>query len=222
MSFRKGIVPQQQIQDVKPTIPTARTIQPKIITRDQKPSAHRPIQSRITTDDLSSKTPVRGMLVGSDGKFLKGLSQATVEAHKAHTETASEQCRNCGDFKTPAQMITTVANAYNANNPLRICNECAQRAYKDPRNEKDKWQPKIPEIRFDRERANPYFARDRGITMVDLVNRDTYHEERDVAPQFRVNNAERAGQWSGGGRAGHVVTSSSLEQSRERANRVRR
>jgi hypothetical protein len=181
--------------------------------------------SRIITDERAQPA-VRGVILDAGGrKLIKGLSPATIQAHQAHTETASEQCKNCGDFKPPADFQTPVKNAYDPNNPLRICNACALLAYKDPFKVEAKqiagWKPSIPSVRFDRTRGNPYDARAAGVSIGDLVSDtgDTYHKERDVAPEFRAEQVPNYGQWSGGGRAGHQVTASSLERSREGAAR---
>jgi hypothetical protein len=186
----------------------------------------------ITQPQAPREQPVRGLLVDGTGKPLRGLSRATIEAHQAHTENATELCPNCGRYFPPSHMKTVVANAYNGNNPLRLCNappkpgepkSCTQLAYKDPYHEGgEKWQPSIPGIRFDRRTAAPYDARQAGVTISDLVSRDTYHRESEVGSEYQAERPINERQWSGGGRAGHTVTPESVASSRERAARVRR
>lgn len=224
MAMRRGLV--QPSPTALPPKPAVHNIRARII--EPKPATPEP--SRIVDPNARPQPPIRGAIVDAGGKkLIRGLSQATVQAHQAYTETASEQCRNCGEFKPPAEFQTPVKNAYNPNNPLRICNACAKLAYKDPYQVEakriDPWKPFVPQIRFDRERGVPYDARAAGLSIGDLVNdngnRDAYHKERDVAPEFRVEQAPRYGQWSGAGRTGHPHTAASLENSRERAQRRR-
>lgn len=134
----------------------------------------------------------------------------------------------------PAQMMTVVKNAYNSNNPLRLCNtpdvpgqppSCTKLAYKDPykveARQIEPWRPSIPAVRFDRETAAPYDARQRGVSISDLVTKDTYHNERDVESRYKQDVLVGEGRWSGGGRTGHQVTAESAAAARERAARRR-
>lgn len=224
MSFKRGLTQTQTPSSTPAATPRivgkTLTRQPEVIVTPQQQAA----PSRIITRQEAGPQPqpVRGLLVDNSGRPLVGLSRATIEAHKAHTETASELCRNCGELRAPAQMKTIIPNAYNANNPLRICEICAKLAYKDPHKTDEKWTPSIPSVRFDRETAAPYDARARGVTIGELVTKDTYHNEREVDSKYRTDVLIGEGKWSGGGRAGHVATRESLERSRERAARVRR
>lgn len=218
--FRKGIV-RQEIVTPKSQAPTAHIPRARIVTpRASEPPQQQ--QSLIVMPGQSRQPAVRGVLVDTRGKIHRGLSQATLQAHQAHTADATEMCKNCGEMKTPAEMGTVVGNAYNPNNPLRMCLTCKGLSYKDPNDPNVRWQPKIPQIRFNRDRGSPYDAHQAGITMKDLTNRDTYHKEREVDPELRITEAPRVGQWSGGARAGHAHTQASLDQSRVRASRVRR
>lgn len=181
-----------------------------------------PQPSRIITQQPQHEPPVRGLLVDATGKPLRGLSKATIEAHKAHTENATEPCGGtCGGTYPPAEMTTVVGNAYNASNPLKLCKGCAALAYKNPTNEADKWKPSVPRVRFDRETAAPYDAHERGVSIKELVTKDTYHNEREVEAHYKQDTLVGEGRWSGGGRAGHVVTAESVRASRERASRRR-
>lgn len=237
MTFKRGISPaaapaasEPQARIVGRQLQTVR--QTQIVTPQQAQTVPAP-NARIIAQPAEAPPPqhVRGLLVGGDGKPLIGLSQATIQAHKAQTEDATETCYNCGRLCPPAHMKTVVTNAYNSSNPLRLCNmppkpgeppSCTQLAYKDPYAMKDNWRPSIPVVRFDRETAAPYEARKRGVTIGDLVNRDTYHNEREVESKFVQDGLAGEGRWSGGGRAGHQVTPESLAQSRERRARVGR
>lgn len=226
MTFRKGIVPQaSQAAPAKQTSSVLAQRARTVPTRHESPiiqNQHQHAPQRVISVGRTEHQPtVRGVVVGTDGKLIRGLSQATVAAHQAHNDTQSEQCRNCGEFRTPAQMQNVIGNAYNPNNPLRMCKSCSELAYKDPRNASEQWKPSVPAIRFDRARGNPYDAHKAGIRMIDLVKdaSDTYHREREVDPEFRVTDAARMGQWSGGGVVGHCHTAQSLEHSKERARR---
>lgn len=218
MSFKRGLSPSTPTAGAH-AAPSQANIRGRIFdTREPEPA---PRARVIARDEPERAPPVRGLLVGTDGRMLKGLSQATVAAHQAHTENASELCTNCGEQRTPSQMKTIIANAYNSNNPLRICQDCAKLAYKNPHDESQKWRPAVPQVRFDRDRGKPYDAQAAGVTLKDLVTKDTYHRERDVAPELRGEHAPSEGVWSGGGRAGHAISDESLEASRERAARRR-
>jgi len=237
MALRKGIVP--TAQPTAAPAPVARiigrTAQAVITTPTQ--SVPQP-QARIITKSEAPRLregPVRGLLVGNDGKPLRGLSQQTLEAHKAYSEDATERCMNCGRMVPPKYMKTVVANAYNSNNPLRLCDtppvqgeapSCISLAYRDVgRNDAPQakpWRPSIPAVRFDRETAAPYDARQRGVTIRDLTTRDTYHNEREVPSQFKTDVLIGEGRWSGPGGKGHVVTRESVAASRDRAARARR
>jgi len=230
MSFKRGIGGGGSSASVPPTAPIV--IGKPISFRQSiivEPNAQPP--QRITQPVEQPPSRVRGLLVDGTGRPLRGLSQATIEAHKAHAETESELCTNCGKMRTPAQMRTVINNAYNSNNPLRICDvpgdptSCAQLAYKDPHKveakQLDGWRPSIPSVRFDRETAAPYDARERGVTLKDLTTRDTYHSEREVDAKYRPDALVGEGRWSGGGRTGRQVTPETVAQSRERAGRRR-
>lgn len=237
MSFKRGITPATPPAPAPKPQVVGRQVQvrqPTIVTPSQttpQPSA------RIIAHPQTTQEPqhVRGLLVDGTGRPLRGLSKATIQAHQAHTENATEQCQNCGRMVPPAQMKTVIPNAYNSNNPLRLCNtpdtpgqppSCVKLAYKDPHaveaRQLEPWRPSIPAVRFDRETAAPYDARQRGVQISDLVTRDTYHNEREVESKYKTDVLVGEGRWSGGGRAGHQVTSESVQQSRERAARVRR
>lgn len=239
MTFKRGIVvPTPQAEAPKPQV-IGRQLsvrQTTIVSPSQTTS--QPQGRVIARPELGSQRPgeyVRGLLVDGTGKPLRGLSQATIQAHKAQTEDATEQCMNCGKMVPPAQMKTVIANAYNSNNPLRLCNtpdvpgeppSCVKLAYKDPHKVEarqiEPWRPSIPAVRFDRETAAPYDARERGVSISELVTRDTYHNEREVESKYKTDVLVGEGRWSGGGRAGHQVTSETVSQSRERASRARR
>lgn len=211
----------QTVRDTSIVMPGQTVQQPHARIIGARPEAQHPV-------------PVRGLLVDGSGKPLRGLSQTTIDAHKAHAETASEQCTNCGRMVPPAQMKTIINNAYNSNNPLRLCDmppqpgeqpSCASLAYKDPHRAEAKqiqpWRPSIPAVRFDRETAAPYDPQKRGVTISELTKRDTYHDERSVPSQYRTDTLASEGQWSGGGKAGHIVTRDSVNSSRDRAGRAR-
>lgn len=221
MAIHKGLVqqpPQEQSAGSSPATVRGRVLETRSrIVTSATPEA---MPSRLVTpQNARHEPPVRGLLVDGSGKPLRGLSKATVEAHQAHTATASELCTNCGEMRTPAQMKTVVGNAYNSNNPLRICQACAALAYKDPHNQSERWQPSVPRVRFDRETAAPYDAHERGVRISDLVTKDTYHNEREVAPEYRADTLANEGRWSGGKHGGHVVTGDSVARSRDRAAR---
>lgn len=243
-SFKRGMTPAAA---PPPQTSTTHNVVGRTIARPAQP-----VQTRspiITTSTPQQREPsriivhpapeapqhVRGMVVGNDGKPIRGLSQATIQAHKAQTEDATEQCQNCGRWVPPAHMKTIIPNAYNSNNPLKLCNaphvqgqqpSCASLAYKDPKAADAKqiegWKPSIPAVRFDRDTAAPYDARQRGVSISDLVHKDTYHSEREVDSRYKQDHLIGEGNWSGGGRAGHQVTSDSVAASRDRAARVRR
>lgn len=224
--MRKGLVqPQAQPQTAKPT---THNIRARIVPTKPEPPPQRE-RSMIVSPNEAPQQHVRGTILDAGGKrLIRGLSQATVQAYRDHNENATEQCKNCGEFKPPAAFQTPVKNAYNPDNPLRICDSCAGLAYKDPFKVEAKqiapWSPQVPAIRFDRNRGKPYDARAAGLSIRDLVNdsSDTYHREREVAPEYLAEQAPRYGQWSGGGRTGHQVTRTSLERSREAAARSRK
>lgn len=164
----------------------------------------------VTRESAQPVTPhVRGLLVGIDGKPMRGLSQATLDAHKTQTEDATELCTRCGQMRPPAQMKTVVANALMSDNPVRICVvECTQATYKDPHQTTDNWKPSVPGVRFDRERGQPYDAKRAGVGIKDLVTKDTYHKESEVDPEIMQKTKRGVvglGQWSGAsGRVGHL------------------
>lgn len=240
MSFKRGMTPvaapQQGAQHrSSQVIGRPVTTRSSIVTT----SAPQAQPSRVITSPqlvfAPEPTHVRGLLVDGVGKPLRGLSQATIQAHRAQTEDATEQCSNCGKLVPPAQMKTVVTNAYNSSNPLRLCDtpdapgqppSCVKLAYKDPykveARQIEPWRPSVPAVRFDRETAAPYNARERGVSIGDLVTKDTYHNEREVEAKYRPDALMGEGRWSGGGRAGHAVTSESVASSRERAARTRR
>ncbi len=240
MSFKRGIgSPPPSAPPPTPARIVGRpvqTIRPSIVTPSQ--TTPQPQARVVARPDLAPQEQpqhVRGLLVDGTGRPLRGLSQATIQAHKAQTEDATEQCMNCGKLVPPAQMKTIVTNAYNSNNPLRLCDtpdtpgqppSCVKLAYKDPYKVEarriEPWRPSIPQVRFDRETAAPYNAHERGVSISELVTKDTYHNEREVPSHLRPDTLIGEGQWSGGGRAGHQVTPESVAQSRERAARVRR
>jgi len=218
MSFRKGVIPQPQAPSSKPVGSPATQIKAKIITSPTETSP-----SELVFEGRGrNNQAIRGVIVDTGGKIIRGLSQATIAAHHDHTQTASERCKTCGEMRPPAEMQTVVGNAYNASNPLRICKICAGFSYKDPRDRSQEWRPQMPSVRFDRERANPYDPRTRGVSMKDLVTRDTYHRENEVSAEFKIDSAPNEGQWFGGARTGHQVTQESLERSRAGASSRRR
>ncbi len=233
MSFKRGLqtptAPAAPAPVAKVVGRTAQSIRQTTIVAPNQPA---PPQNVITRPQLKPEAAVRGLLVDGTGKPLRGLSQQTLDAHKAHTENATELCTNCGKMVPPAHMKTVVANAYNSNNPLRLCDtpndptSCVKLAYKDPHKVEARqmapWKPSIPQVRFDRETAAPYNAHERGVTLRELTTRDTYHKEREVPSQYRTDVLIGEGTWSGGGKAGHVVTRESVAASRDRAARVRR
>lgn len=219
MSMKRGVFqqpPQQQATTGTPQPIRARVVETKsrIVTSEPPPQP-----SRLITQTERREPAVRGLLVDGTGRPIRGLSQATIAAHTAHTETASEQCTNCGEMRTPAQMQTIINNAYNSNNPLRICQGCSALAYKNPHDASAQWRPAVPSVRFDRRTAAPFDARKQGMRISDLVTKDTYHNEREVEPQFRADTLQDEGRWSGGRHGGHQVTPESVAHSRERASR---
>lgn len=231
MAIRKGMFQQPDQPAAPPGGGAGRDVKPHhVIGRSITPKAAPPPEpSRIIQDTRMDRRPslreqpIRGMLTDATGKPLRGLSQTTIAAHQAHTEAATEQCTRCGEMRPPAQMRTLIANAENPNNPLRAClTECVPVTYKSPYQDKDKWQPQVPSVRFDRDRGSPYNARERGVTLGDLVTKDTYHKESEVEAHQRPDVLVGEGRWSGGGKAGHGVSQQSLEQSRIRAERARR
>lgn len=237
MSFKRGI---QQ-----PTQPQTAAPKPQVLGRQVTTIRsttivapnHTPATPNARVIERPNVAPqpqehVRGLLVDGTGRPLRGLSKSTIEAHQAHTESATELCMNCGKMVPPAHMKTVVANAYNSNNPLRLCDtpndpmSCVKLAYKDPHKvearQMQPWKPSIPQVRFDRETAAPYNAHERGVSLKDLTTRDTYHNEREVPSQYKTDVLPGEGVWSGGKKAGHVVTRESVAASRDRAARVRR
>lgn len=202
--MRRGISQPLPQTATTPTykIPTVRTLDAPRIAATPAPLP-RPAQSIIVAPNERPAPAVRGVLVDTSGQMIRGLSPATVQAHVAHTQTASEKCKNCGEMRAPAEMKTVVANASNPDNALRLCNRCASVSWKDPYGN-DEWKPVLPRVRFDREEGRPYDARARGIGLSDLVNRDTYHREDEVAPQYIQNHVPNAGQWSGAHRVGRI------------------
>jgi hypothetical protein len=165
---------------------------------------------------------VRGLVVDATGKPLRGLSQATIDAHKAQTEDCTELCTRCGEMRPPAQMQTLVHNAENPGNPLRVCKvECVPVTYKNPYDDREKWKPQVPLVRFDRERGSPYNAREAGVTISDLVTKDAYHNEKEVDPQFKADHDYGAGQRVQTNRVGHTQSKDSLAASRDRISKRR-
>lgn len=205
MAIRKGITPA--------TSPTANvhlpsSVRGRVVARPVAAPEPQRQPARVITNERPTlrEAPVRGLIVDAGGKPLRGLSQHTIEAHKAHTEDATELCGgSCGQLHPPAQMKTVVGNAYNSNNPLRLCESCAKLAYKNPYNQDERWQPSVPKVRFDRETGATYDAHKRGVSISELVTRDTYHRESEVEDKYKAEHAPREGQWSGGGRVGHAV-----------------
>ena len=219
MAIRKGLV-QPPPQNAKPLQPITHNVQGRQVVKTREPS-------RIITPNESqpvarpklreSVQPVRGIIVDASGRPLRGLSKATMDAHREVNEALTEKCPRCGEMRTRAQMKTIIPNAERPSNPLVICISCVETSYKDPRNEGDRWRPQVPAVRFDRERGQPYNAHRAGVSIADLVTKDTYHNERDVEAKYRPDNLAGEGRWSGGGRAGHAVSDDTLAQSRERA-----
>lgn len=204
MSFKRGITP--------PAQPAAATVTatPSRVGRQLERPAAPPPQIITSSRDASFrprlKEPtnvVRGVLVDTSGKMLKGLSQSTIAAQKAHAEDCTQQCTRCGEMRAPADMEKLVSNSARGSNEVWACKTlCKPETYRNPYSSDERWQPKIPGIRFDREDGRPYDARQAGVTMSDLINRDAYHSEREVPSEFVQNAPSRHGQWSGGGNVG--------------------
>jgi len=227
--FRKGMV-QQPPQAPQQQVGKTATVIGRQLPKRENSQGNTQERSRIITNDRINARPggsgitarfetqhVRGLIVDGTGRPLRGLSQATIEAHKAHTEDATEQCTRCGKMRPPAQMKNVIPNAENPNNPLRVCiTECVPLTYKNPYDDREKWQPQVPAVRFDRERGTPYDAVQAGVTIKDLVTKDAYHNEKEVDPEFRQDHLYGEGNWSGGGRAGRT-----LEAAKQRPGRRR-
>lgn len=179
--------------------------------------------SPIITVEAARRAPppgtVQGLLVGVDGKPIRGLSSATVKAHQAHTEEATERCSQCGKMRTPAQMQSVVGNAYRNSHPLRICNvpgdpeSCVRLSYKPPDQEGDRWKPTIPRVRFDQDTGAPYDTKERPVDLAYLTKSDTYRSEAEAANVVDahgrrvvgMNAPSGEGDWSGTtSRIGHV------------------
>lgn len=215
MSFKKGLVqvPQSQqnaakVNNVQIThnvagrqVQTKRADASRIVQPGQ---TQQPVQRPVLKESVQ---PVRGLLVDASGRPLRGLSQSTVAARDEANQTATERCTRCGQMRTRAQMKTIIPNAEQPNNPLVICDECTKTAYKDPRNTQERWKPEVPTIRFDRERGQPYDARRAGVSISDLVNKDTYHNEREVDGTKKAQLAQQSGPWSGAGPVGRTTRS---------------
>jgi hypothetical protein len=231
--MRRGIVQQPQ-QQTSNDVPTHNVVgrqlkqptqQEREYSRLTPPVVNAPLITSATQRTQSGA--VRGLMVGTDGRPLRGLSHATIQAHKAQTEDCTELCERCGQLRPPAEMVTTVTNVVKSDRPQRICKvECTKLVYKDPGSDQDRWQPSVPLVRFDRERGTPYNAQAQGVTIAELVNKDTYRSEQesDSRPYVSVTSVDAVngyGKWSGGNKAGHVPTPSSLEQSRVRVQRAR-
>lgn len=230
MAFRKGIqvptAPNAQLQrDQMPQNVRGRVMPSTIALREaQIAEAAQPRRVLDRPNMVFTESQhVRGLVVDQAGRPIVGLSKATIQAHQAHTENATELCTRCGEYRPPVQMKTVIANAYNSNNPLRVCKvECLPLTYRDPSpNSKERWRPEIPAVRFDRNSGKMYNAREAGVQLRDLVTRDTYHKESEVAPELRPDHLAGEGKWSGGGRTGHVSTPATQERAREAARRLK-
>ena len=215
MTIRKGVTPMSttstsgggQSNTVQP-----HTVVGRQVTRREAP-AQAPQQreerrSMIIHPNPNVQQAVRRLVVGLAGKPIRGLSQATVDAHKAYNEAATEQCTRCGEMRPPADMKTVIANAEQPNNPLRICkSECIPVSYKNPFDDRERWKPSVPAIRFDRDSGAAYSTAERGTTINDLITKDSYHKEREVAAEFKTEHVQGEGHWSGasGARVGARV-----------------
>lgn len=210
MAIRRGVIPvtSQPGNHNNPHAVKTHEVRGRQVTKraDPAPPPQAPREERrILLHGNEQSTAVRGMIVGVDMKPIKGLSKATLEAHHAYAEAATEQCQRCGQMRPPAAMRTVIANAEQPNNPLRICiTECMGVAYKNPYDSREAWKPSVPQVRFDRDRGQPYDPRERGMSISDLITKDTYHKESEVDPEMRKMSADR-GTWSGqSGRIGHT------------------
>lgn len=224
-TFRRGLVQQPPQAPSKDVGKTATVVGRQLPKKPEPPP--QPERSRIITEDkprgvnVQFQTQhVRGLIVDGSGKPIRGLSPGTIAAHKAQTEDCTELCTRCGEMRPPAQMKTVVGNAENPNNPVRICAiECIPVAFKNPFDDRQKWQPSVPSVRFDRERGSPYDARAAGVSIRDLVTKDTYHNEKEVEPEFRRDHDYGQGQRVAKDRVGHAPSRESLEASRARIAR---
>lgn len=209
MSIRKGLAQPPSAQQPAPSSQTHQVVG-RPVTRREAPAViapQEPPRRVLERPTLRGEPAVRGLLVDAAGKPLRGLSQATLDAHKAQTEDCTELCTRCGQMRPPAQMRTVVPNAERPNNVVRICAvECVPVAFKDPYQDKDRWQPQVPAVRFDRERGQPYNARQAGVSLKDLVTGDTYHNEKEVDASLRRDADYGAGTRQQNGRVGHAVT----------------
>jgi hypothetical protein len=135
--------------------------------------------------NVDVEPPRRGLIQTSAGQPVRGLQPQTIkDGEKARTPAANTQCTSCQEWFPLNETKTVVANAERSSNPLVLCVKCQQRNYRDPKryaptDSRSDWKPSVPDVRFDREHGRPYNAKKAGVSLGDLLNRDTYHRPED-------------------------------------------